>query len=165
MAATLNTMVNFCQWANVWNRELQKTWSPECSGRFWPQATENELKSSWLSPHTFLGIILLAASSSKGTGWKSQCSPMTSFDFRERQSSVGAWNPRQYRWQFHGEGQITKWWHYGLLIIPYLVKDTSVYWALTMDADTQAFFSLSVCLSVYLSWGRVLIPTGLGFTM
>lgn len=57
MAATLNTAVNFCQRANAWNRELQKTWSPECFSRFWPQATENELKSSWLSPRTFFDII------------------------------------------------------------------------------------------------------------
>lgn len=59
MAATLNTAVNFCQRANAWDGEAQKTRSPECHSRFWPQATENELKSSWLSPHTFFGIIFL----------------------------------------------------------------------------------------------------------
>lgn len=108
MAAALNTVVNFCQWANVWNRELQKMWSPECFGRFWPQATENELKSSWLSPQTFFGIILLAASLSKGT-WETRWNQSVCLwpTVWERSSCPWVLSPGESRWWFLGEGEIT----------------------------------------------------------
>lgn len=71
MAATLNTAVNFCQRANAWNRELQKTRSPECFSRFWPQAIEMNLNLVDCRHILFFGIISVAAFSSKGT-WRDE---------------------------------------------------------------------------------------------